>query len=181
MAILARISIGLIFALFIVGSVATPLDDYVNAPDPTYNWKLVNQFRGQDFTAYNIYLTSQTWRSTKEVSIAVWTHWFQICVPDNVRKFCRIVVAASCLFRSLFCQNCQTMVDNLPIQSISRRKELVPLLGRENGRGTVSCTFPTFQSSVSITHQSPCPCVPSIARCKSQDCIDLRSRRLQQG
>lgn len=65
---------------------ATPLDDYVNKPDNTYQWETVNSVRGLDFTAYNIKLTSQTWMSQKEVSISVWTHWLQICVPDNVRK-----------------------------------------------------------------------------------------------
>jgi len=64
---------------------ATPLDDYVNKPDPTYKWETVNSVRGQNFTAYNIKLTSQTWMDPSVVSIYVWTHWLQICVPDDVR------------------------------------------------------------------------------------------------
>ena len=42
----------------------TPLDDYVNKPDPTYNYEdLGNPFKGEGYTSYFINLTSQTWLS----------------------------------------------------------------------------------------------------------------------
>lgn len=45
---------------------ATPLDDYVNKPDPTYTYTdLGHSFRGDDYTAYFINMTSQTWLSRK--------------------------------------------------------------------------------------------------------------------
>lgn len=77
----------LVLLSLVAVSFATPLDDYVNAPDPTYQWETVNSVRGLNFTAYNIKLTSQTWMTPQQVSISVWTHWLQICVPDEVRKF----------------------------------------------------------------------------------------------
>lgn len=76
----------LVLLSLVAVSFATPLDDYVNAPDPTYSWETVNSVRGLNFTAYNIKLTSQTWMTPQQVSISVWTHWLQICVPDEVRK-----------------------------------------------------------------------------------------------
>lgn len=60
----------------------TPLDDFVNQPDPTFNWKLVNSVKGADFMTYNIFLTSQTWLTANDTSRPVWTHWLQICVPS---------------------------------------------------------------------------------------------------
>ena len=43
---------------------ATPLDDYVNKPDATYQYKdLGNPFKGDGYTSYFINMTSQTWLS----------------------------------------------------------------------------------------------------------------------
>lgn len=76
----------LVAAVCLAVAYATPLDDYVNKPDPTYKWEVVNSVRGFNFTAYNVKLTSQTWMDPSQVSISVWTHWLQICVPDDVRS-----------------------------------------------------------------------------------------------
>jgi len=84
---------------------ATPLDDYVNAPDPTYTYnvllyltplcnftllihllQLVKQWKGLGFTAYAINLTSQTWLTAQDSSQPVWYHWLTICIPDKVRE-----------------------------------------------------------------------------------------------
>src|SRR4051794_17450811 len=80
-------SVALMAAICLVVVSATPLDDYVNKPDNTYKWEMINSVRGLNFTAYNIKLTSQTWMNPSVVSISVWTHWLQICIPDDVRKF----------------------------------------------------------------------------------------------
>lgn len=80
-------SVALIAVICLAVVAADPLDDYVNKPDPTYKWEPVNSVRGVNYTAYNIKLTSQTWMSPADVSISVWTHWLQICVPDYVRNF----------------------------------------------------------------------------------------------
>lgn len=43
---------------------STPLDDYVNKPDPTYKYEdLGNPWKGDGYTSYFINLTSQTWLS----------------------------------------------------------------------------------------------------------------------
>ena len=49
---------------FLVQVESTPLDDYVNKPDPTYRYEdLGNPFKGEGYTSYFINLTSQTWLS----------------------------------------------------------------------------------------------------------------------
>ena len=48
---------------------STPLDDYVNKPDPTYKYEdLGNPWRGDGYTSYFINLTSQTWLSGKQLA-----------------------------------------------------------------------------------------------------------------
>ena len=44
---------------------ATPLDDYVNKPDPTYGYKILSKVRGATHTLYTLNMTSQTWKSSK--------------------------------------------------------------------------------------------------------------------
>jgi PhoPQ-activated pathogenicity-related protein len=66
-------------------ALATPLDDYISAPDPTFSWKVNNTFRSTvlGYTAYNIELVSQTWMTSNETNQPVWKHWLQVCVPDQ--------------------------------------------------------------------------------------------------
>lgn len=77
--------VALVLLSLVAASMATALDDYVNKPDAAYKYSLVNSIRGSGFTTYNINLTSQSWSPPGGVSYSVWTHWLQICVPDNVR------------------------------------------------------------------------------------------------
>jgi len=65
-------------------SFATPLDDYVNAPDNSYKYVVNSTIRGVTWTGYNIRLTSQTWMTIKETNSPVWEHWLVICIPDVV-------------------------------------------------------------------------------------------------
>jgi hypothetical protein len=89
----------ILFLVYIVGSLSTPLDDYVNAPDPTYTYSLggmevilhyLSEFKGvlegDNFTAFLIDLTSQTWMTYNQSNRAVWKHWLTICLPSKVRK-----------------------------------------------------------------------------------------------
>ncbi len=62
----------------------TALDRYVQAPDPTYKYELLNTVPGQGFTTYVLELTSQTWRSKAEVDRPVWKHWLTIVRPDKI-------------------------------------------------------------------------------------------------
>ncbi len=42
-------------------SSATPLDDYVNMPDPTYKYELLQTQKLTGYTLYTINMTSQKW------------------------------------------------------------------------------------------------------------------------
>lgn len=44
----------------------TPLDDYVNKPDPSYEFRdLGNSVRMDNYTVYYLNMTSQTWLSCR--------------------------------------------------------------------------------------------------------------------
>lgn len=62
----------------------TALDRYIQKPDSTYKWERVSAIPGEGYTAHVLQLTSQTWRSVKEVDRAVWTHWLTVIIPDTV-------------------------------------------------------------------------------------------------
>ena len=63
----------------------TALDEYIAQPDPAYAWKLAETHQGDGFTTYIIDLTSQTWRTEKDVDRPVWKHWLTIVKPDNLK------------------------------------------------------------------------------------------------
>lgn len=64
----------------------TALDKYVEAPDPSYKYELVNKVTGKGYTTFIIKMTSQTWRSTSEVDRNVWWHWMILVKPDEVKS-----------------------------------------------------------------------------------------------
>jgi PhoPQ-activated pathogenicity-related protein len=64
----------------------TALDGYVEAPDPSYKYELVNKVQGNGHTTYIIDMTSQTWRSASEVNRPVWRHWMIMVKPDEVKS-----------------------------------------------------------------------------------------------
>jgi PhoPQ-activated pathogenicity-related protein len=73
------------FALILITtqlSPATPLDDYVAAPDPNYSFTLLSTVKGIGHTAYIIDLKSQSWRKSSEVDRTLWQHWLTIIKPD---------------------------------------------------------------------------------------------------
>ena len=52
----------LCFAVLLATASTTPLDDYVNAPDPTYEYQdLGDTSRADGCTSYLLNLTSQMW------------------------------------------------------------------------------------------------------------------------
>ncbi len=59
------------------------LDRYVAQPDPVYAWREVAGNRGNGYNMHVLELTSQTWRSAKDVDRPVWKHWLTITVPDH--------------------------------------------------------------------------------------------------
>ncbi|MBW8041779.1 MAG: PhoPQ-activated pathogenicity [Planctomycetes bacterium] len=65
---------------------ATALDDYVKAPDASYKYNLAETIEGKGYTAYVIDMTSQSWRSKKEVDRTLWKHWLTIIKPDKIKS-----------------------------------------------------------------------------------------------
>ena len=64
---------------------ATPLDDYVAAPDPNYTYSLDSAIPGAGYTGEVYYLASQKWREAPaEVDRDLWEHWLVLIVPDSV-------------------------------------------------------------------------------------------------
>jgi len=63
----------------------TALDRYVAASDSHYKYDVVSTIPGQGYTTYIIDLTSQQWRSEKEVNRPIWKHWLTIVRPDEVK------------------------------------------------------------------------------------------------
>jgi PhoPQ-activated pathogenicity-related protein len=62
----------------------TALDRYIAQKDAVYGWKLVNTIKAPGLTGYVLELTSQTWRSEKDVDRPVWKHWLTVVKPDKV-------------------------------------------------------------------------------------------------
>jgi hypothetical protein len=55
------IYIVVIFAIVWNTCGGTPLDDYVNTPDSTFGWKLLQTYPQPTFTLYVLNMTSQKW------------------------------------------------------------------------------------------------------------------------
>lgn len=62
----------------------TALDRYIARPDPAYHWELVGTHPGEGQTTYVLELTSQSWRTEKDVDRPLWKHWLTIVKPDGV-------------------------------------------------------------------------------------------------
>jgi PhoPQ-activated pathogenicity-related protein len=62
----------------------TPLDRYVEAPDPSYKYAVVGSVPGNGYTATLVDMTSQTWRAPNEVDRTAWKHWLTIIRPTEV-------------------------------------------------------------------------------------------------
>lgn len=73
-------------ALFAQATGSTSLDRYVHAKDGVYAWKWVRTIDAPDgLKAHVLELTSQQWRSAKDVDKPVWKHWLTIVQPAEVR------------------------------------------------------------------------------------------------
>ncbi|OHB65151.1 MAG: hypothetical protein A2Y77_09080, partial [Planctomycetes bacterium RBG_13_62_9] len=70
--------------LMAAAATATPLDDYVAKPDPSYSYTLAKTIDHPLGKIYIIDMKSQTWRSEKEVDRPLWQHWVTIIVPTGV-------------------------------------------------------------------------------------------------
>ncbi len=71
-----------------------PLERYVAAPDPSYQWKAVAALPGNGYTAYLIELVSQRWRNESEVDRPRWQHQLTLVVPEEVANDSALLVIA---------------------------------------------------------------------------------------
>ena len=62
----------------------TALDDYLHKPDPAYKWEVVKTIEGPAAKTVIIKLTSQSWRTEKEVDRTVWEHAVVITKPNKL-------------------------------------------------------------------------------------------------
>ena len=60
----------------------TALDRYVTKKDDAFQWKLLSKKRDIGATVFVLELTSQQWRSEKDVDRTEWKHWLTIVKPD---------------------------------------------------------------------------------------------------
>ncbi len=81
---LRRFALPLFACAALFAQTETALDRYVNAKDPVYGWKLVKTIPGAGVRTDVLELTSQSWRTTKEVDRPLWKHWLSITHPDKV-------------------------------------------------------------------------------------------------
>ena len=81
---LRRFALLLFSCAVLVAQQETALDRYVAAKDPVYGWKLVKTIPGEGVHTDVLELTSQTWRTQKDVDRPVWKHWLSITRPDKV-------------------------------------------------------------------------------------------------
>lgn len=78
----------LVASLLVLGSTivsSTPLDDYVNAPDPSFKWSYTgHSFDGLTYTGYVYNMTSQQWLTSAESDRSVWWHHLVVIIPKEV-------------------------------------------------------------------------------------------------
>lgn len=76
----------IVFACLILTVItnATPLDDYVNTPDPNYKYELIKTYNQEGFKMYVLNMTSQKWQNESVVSNPIWWHYLCVTIPDQV-------------------------------------------------------------------------------------------------
>ncbi|XP_055877302.1 autocrine proliferation repressor protein A-like [Biomphalaria glabrata] len=63
---------------------ATPLDDYVNAPDPNYGYRYLTSIQGPNFGVYLLNMTSQKWLTDAVTTTPVWWHVVAVIIPSKI-------------------------------------------------------------------------------------------------
>lgn len=64
--------------------VETPLDRYVNSPNPDYHYEIAYQGKKEGYTFFVLKMISQKWLTEAEVDEPEWWHWIKIVVPDTI-------------------------------------------------------------------------------------------------
>ena len=81
----AYVAAALLTSGLVAAAPETALDRYVAQRDSVYGWKLLGTIPGDGYQTFVLELTSQRWRSEKEVDHPVWKHWLTIAVPNQVK------------------------------------------------------------------------------------------------
>lgn len=58
--------------LALIGLDATPLDDYVNTPDPHYSYTFLKLYEMTDYNIYVLNMTSQKWLDESVTLNPIW-------------------------------------------------------------------------------------------------------------
>jgi PhoPQ-activated pathogenicity-related protein len=66
--------------------VETPLDHYVQAPDPAFTYTLLEKEITAVYTRLTFNMTSQRWMSDAQVSRSLWFHTVHVIVPVEKRN-----------------------------------------------------------------------------------------------
>jgi PhoPQ-activated pathogenicity-related protein len=83
---LRKLQLGLLFLAAAAFAQDTALDRYVKQPDSVYGWHLVSTIPGEGYRTYILELTSQQWRTEKDVDHPIWKHWLSITKPEQLRS-----------------------------------------------------------------------------------------------
>ena len=74
----------LLAAALWAGTDYTALDRYVEAPDASFRYELVNTIRAGTVTAHVLDMVSQNWLTEVEVDRTEWRHWLTILQPERI-------------------------------------------------------------------------------------------------
>src|SRR5438874_13336523 len=80
------LALGLLAIAGVAAAQETALDRYVAQKDSVYGWQLVRTVPGKGYQTHVLELTSQSWRTAKDVDRPVWKHWLTIVRPDSIRS-----------------------------------------------------------------------------------------------
>ncbi|MFO0942292.1 MAG: PhoPQ-activated protein PqaA family protein, partial [Pirellulales bacterium] len=64
----------------------TPLDRYVNKPDPSFSWKVVSTKNVEGLTLVTMDVVSQNWLTPDKVNRTEWRHWVTVAFPSKVKS-----------------------------------------------------------------------------------------------
>lgn len=70
----------------------TALDRFIAIPTPEYRFNVVSTIHGYGYRARVLSMTSQRWRTAREVDRPEWTHWLTITEPEHRRTNIALLV-----------------------------------------------------------------------------------------
>lgn len=64
----------------------TPLDRYINKPDPSFSWKVVSSKTVDGLTLVTMDVVSQNWLTPDKVNRTEWRHWVTVAFPSKIKS-----------------------------------------------------------------------------------------------